>query len=60
MQDNVPFWYHLQFWFAIFSGWSGQTIYDQWFVTFYNVIFTSLPVIAAGMRPGSFLFFPAP
>ncbi|KNC82900.1 hypothetical protein SARC_04820 [Sphaeroforma arctica JP610] len=38
-----------QFWYAIFSGWSGQTIFDATFVTMYNVIFTSLPIIAAGL-----------
>ncbi|EDV26490.1 uncharacterized protein TRIADDRAFT_23045 [Trichoplax adhaerens] len=33
------------FWFGIFSGFSAQAIYDSWFVTLYNVVFTSLPVI---------------
>eukprot|EP01134_Creolimax_fragrantissima_P001479 CFRG1479T1 len=38
-----------QFWYAIFTGWSGQTIFDATFVTMYNVIFTALPIIAAGL-----------
>lgn len=38
-----------QFWYAWFNGWSGQTVADSWFVTFYNVIFTALPIIAVGI-----------
>ena len=26
-----------------------QTLYDAWFITFYNVCFTSLPVLALGI-----------
>ncbi|XP_077989510.1 putative phospholipid-transporting ATPase IM [Glandiceps talaboti] len=37
------------FWFAFFCGFSAQTVYDQWFITLYNIIFTSLPVIALGI-----------
>eukprot|EP00124_Ichthyophonus_hoferi_P001420 Ihof_evm9s73 gene=Ihof_evmTU9s73 len=38
-----------QLWFAIYSGWSAQTVYDAWFLSFYNIVFTSLPVMAAGI-----------
>eukprot|EP00118_Oscarella_pearsei_P013031 m.100197 g.100197 ORF g.100197 m.100197 type:complete len:1253 (+) comp37085_c0_seq9:5030-8788(+) len=39
----------VQFWYAWFCGFSAQTVYDDWFITFYNVIFTSLPVLAIGI-----------
>jgi phospholipid-translocating ATPase len=38
-----------QFFFAWFCGFTAQTVYDAWFITFYNVIFTSLPVLALGI-----------
>ena len=34
-----------QFYFAFVCGWSGDTIYDDYYITFYNLIFTALPVI---------------
>jgi phospholipid-transporting ATPase len=30
---------------AFFAGYSGQTLYDDVYVTFYNLIFTALPLI---------------
>jgi len=33
------------FWFACVSGFSGQTLYDGWFISFYNVAFTSFPIM---------------
>jgi len=33
----------IQFWFAIFSGFSGQTPYDDYILTVYNIILTSAP-----------------
>lgn len=38
-----------EFWYAIFSGFSATTIYDSFFLTFYNVTFTSLPIIFFGL-----------
>jgi len=35
-----------QVWFALFSGFSGQTLYDDWIMTFFNIVFTSWPPIA--------------
>uniref|UniRef100_H2YBJ8 Phospholipid-transporting ATPase n=1 Tax=Ciona savignyi TaxID=51511 RepID=H2YBJ8_CIOSA len=35
----------VHFWFAFFNGYSAQSVYDDWFVTLYNIIYTSLPVI---------------
>ena len=34
-----------QFYFSFVCGWSGETIYDDYYITFYNLIFTALPVI---------------
>lgn len=34
-----------QFVNAFFCGYSGQTIYDDVYVTLYNLIFTALPLI---------------
>ncbi|XP_028399052.1 phospholipid-transporting ATPase ID-like [Dendronephthya gigantea] len=38
-----------QLWFAFFVGFSAQTLYDAWFISFYNVFFTSLPVVIMGI-----------
>eukprot|EP00794_Sanderia_malayensis_P010085 gene10085-11115_t len=38
-----------QFWFNLFVGFSAQTLYDAWFISLYNVCFTSLPVLAMGI-----------
>ncbi|XP_023217447.1 probable phospholipid-transporting ATPase IM [Centruroides sculpturatus] len=37
------------FWFAFFCGFSAQTVYDPAFISFYNVFYTSLPVLALGI-----------
>eukprot|EP01135_Chromosphaera_perkinsii_P007148 Nk52_evm1s717 gene=Nk52_evmTU1s717 len=39
----------VQFWYAPWTGWTGQTFFEAYFVTLYNVLFTSLPVIALGI-----------
>ena len=33
------------FLFSFYCGFSGQTIFDDWYITFYNMIFTALPLI---------------
>lgn len=38
-----------QFWFGIYSLFSGQTLYDPWIYQFYNIIFTLLPIIWFGI-----------
>ncbi|CAF0920378.1 unnamed protein product [Didymodactylos carnosus] len=38
-----------QFWFAFFSGFSAQSVYDPFFVATYNMFFSSLPVLALGI-----------
>ena len=34
-----------QFLIGFFNGYSGQTIFDDWYVTLYNVAFTSIPLV---------------
>lgn len=34
-----------QLWYAFYTGFSAQTLYDAWFISFYNVLFTSAPVV---------------
>jgi magnesium-transporting ATPase (P-type) len=34
-----------QFFFAFNCGFSGQTLYDDWYVSLYNLIFTSMPLL---------------
>ncbi|KAF9167247.1 hypothetical protein DFQ26_005206 [Actinomortierella ambigua] len=37
----------VQFWFGFLSGWSGQALYDEYFLTLWNIVFTALLPIAA-------------
>ena len=39
----------VQFWFAIFCRFSGQTLYEDWMITFFNALFTGLPPIFLGL-----------
>ncbi|KAI8974999.1 hypothetical protein BDB01DRAFT_805666 [Pilobolus umbonatus] len=41
--------YLTQFWYAIFNGFSGQTLYESWTMSCFNVFFTILPPIAIGI-----------
>ncbi|KAJ1913080.1 aminophospholipid translocase [Mycoemilia scoparia] len=41
--------YMTQFWFAIYNGFSGQTVYESWSITFFTVFFTVLPPLAIGI-----------
>lgn len=34
-----------QFVSGFYSGFSGQSIYDDWYITLYNLVFTSIPVV---------------
>ncbi|KAL5723693.1 P-type phospholipid transporter [Ranunculus cassubicifolius] len=45
---NVTFGFTL-FWFEAYASFSGQPAYNDWYLSFYNVFFTSLPVIALGV-----------
>ncbi|XP_067173228.1 phospholipid-transporting ATPase IC-like [Apteryx mantelli] len=36
-------------WYSFFNGFSAQTAYEDWFITLYNVMYTSLPVLLVGL-----------
>ncbi|KAL8613377.1 hypothetical protein ACOMHN_057097 [Nucella lapillus] len=37
------------FWFAFFCGFSAQTLFDPYFISLYNVFYTSLPILILGI-----------
>ncbi|CAJ0929896.1 unnamed protein product [Ranitomeya imitator] len=39
----------VHFWYAFFCGFSAQTVYDEWFITLYNLVYTSLPVLGMSL-----------
>jgi len=41
--------YTTQFLFQIFCGWSGASLYEQWTLALYNVLFSSIPVLIIGI-----------
>lgn len=41
--------YVIELWFAIYSAWSGQILFERWTIGFYNVIFTAMPPFAIGL-----------
>lgn len=45
---NIAFGVTL-FYFEAFAGFSGQSIYDDWYMLLFNVLLTSLPVISLGV-----------
>ncbi|KAJ8774916.1 hypothetical protein K2173_019920 [Erythroxylum novogranatense] len=45
---NIAFGFTL-FWFEAYASFSGQPAYNDWYMSVYNVFFTSLPVIALGV-----------
>ncbi|XP_028106806.1 putative phospholipid-transporting ATPase 9 [Camellia sinensis] len=45
---NIAFGFTL-FFFEVYASFSGQAPYNDWYLSFYNVFFTSLPVIALGV-----------
>eukprot|EP01105_Mastigella_eilhardi_P011967 TRINITY_DN2757_c0_g1_i10.p1 TRINITY_DN2757_c0_g1~~TRINITY_DN2757_c0_g1_i10.p1 ORF type:complete len:927 (+),score=197.00 TRINITY_DN2757_c0_g1_i10:412-3192(+) len=38
-----------QFWYSFSNGFSGQSLYERWTLTMFNVLFTFVPVIVFGM-----------
>ncbi|XP_056400695.1 phospholipid-transporting ATPase IC-like [Hyla sarda] len=40
----------VHFWYAFFNGFSGQTVYDTVFISLYNLLYSSLPVIVIGLQ----------
>jgi phospholipid-transporting ATPase len=54
MSDLIAYFFYknyvytaLQIVYSVFNGYSSQTIFPDWFLTFYNMIFTAFPL---GMR----------
>ncbi|XP_030386345.1 probable phospholipid-transporting ATPase IA isoform X1 [Scaptodrosophila lebanonensis] len=41
--------YVIELWFAVYSGWSGQILFERWTIGLYNVVFTALPPFAIGL-----------
>ncbi|XP_060944669.1 phospholipid-transporting ATPase ID [Limanda limanda] len=39
----------VHFWYAFFCGFSAQTVYDEWFITLYNLMYTALPILALSL-----------
>uniref|UniRef100_A0A3P8S2G8 Phospholipid-transporting ATPase n=1 Tax=Amphiprion percula TaxID=161767 RepID=A0A3P8S2G8_AMPPE len=39
----------VHFWYAFFCGFSAQTVYDEWFITSYNLVYTALPVLGLSL-----------
>lgn len=35
--------------YCIFNGFSGQTLFDSWVLTFLNTFFTSIPPVISGV-----------
>ncbi|XP_049629083.1 phospholipid-transporting ATPase FetA-like [Suncus etruscus] len=39
----------VHFWYAFYSGFSAQAVYDTWFIAFYNLVYTSLPILGLSL-----------
>ncbi|KAA0716750.1 Phospholipid-transporting ATPase ID [Triplophysa tibetana] len=39
----------VHFWYAFFCGFSAQTVYDEGFITLYNLVYTALPVLGLSL-----------
>ncbi|XP_072227593.1 phospholipid-transporting ATPase IC [Leuresthes tenuis] len=39
----------VHFWYSFFSGYSSQIAYEDWFITLYNLAYSSLPVLLVGL-----------
>lgn len=39
----------VHFWYSFFSGYSSQIAYENWFITLYNLCYSSLPVLLVGL-----------
>eukprot|EP01116_Phalansterium_solitarium_P015668 TRINITY_DN3482_c0_g1_i4.p1 TRINITY_DN3482_c0_g1~~TRINITY_DN3482_c0_g1_i4.p1 ORF type:complete len:1118 (-),score=428.30 TRINITY_DN3482_c0_g1_i4:1315-4668(-) len=40
---------YTQFWFVFLNGWSGQSLYERWTLSVYNVFFTFFAVLLYGI-----------
>ena len=41
--------YVIELWFAHYSAWSGQILFERWTIGLYNVLFTAAPPLALGL-----------
>ena len=41
--------YVMELWFALYSAWSGQILFERWTIGLYNVLFTAAPPLALGL-----------
>ncbi|KAM8828124.1 phospholipid-transporting ATPase IC isoform 2-T2 [Spinachia spinachia] len=39
----------VHFWYSFFNGYSAQVTYEDWFITLYNLAYSSLPVLLVGL-----------
>nr|XP_019599505.1 PREDICTED: phospholipid-transporting ATPase IK isoform X2 [Rhinolophus sinicus] len=39
----------VQIWYAFYSGFTAQPLYEGWFLALYNVLYTTLPVLYIGL-----------
>uniref|UniRef100_G3WPZ8 Phospholipid-transporting ATPase n=1 Tax=Sarcophilus harrisii TaxID=9305 RepID=G3WPZ8_SARHA len=39
----------VQIWFAFYSGFSAQPLYEGWFLALYNIFYTAYPVLSMGL-----------
>ncbi|XP_034751745.1 phospholipid-transporting ATPase IC [Etheostoma cragini] len=39
----------VHFWYSFFNGYSSQVAYEDWFITLYNLCYSSLPVLLVGL-----------
>ena len=40
--------YTCQFFFQIWTGWSGTSLFEQWTLSLYNILFAAFPVLVIG------------
>jgi phospholipid-transporting ATPase len=38
-----------QFWFTVLNGFSGQTLYEKWTLSLFNVFFALFPIVSLGV-----------
>lgn len=38
-----------QYFYAYYNGYSAMTVFDEWYIQLYNIVFTSMPVILLGV-----------
>lgn len=48
MYKNIAFGLTL-FYYELYTSFSGEVLYDDWYMALFNVILTSLPVISLGV-----------